>query len=97
MEAGDPTGTILVSCGPDRRRVRLFWRAGDATHARDARQEWLTTRVVLIALLASPLLSGCVAVVAGTAGGLIVDEGMVENDGRFDPFENTEIVRKIYE
>ncbi|MCL5778497.1 hypothetical protein M1105_16065 [Limibaculum sp. FT325] len=52
---------------------------------------------MLIALLASPLLSGCVAVVAGTAGGLIVDEGMVENDGRFDPFENTEIGRKIYE
>ena len=48
------------------------------------------------ALLLVLALSGCVAVVAGTAGALIVDEGMVENDGKFDPFENTEVGRSIY-
>ncbi|MEM9012775.1 MAG: hypothetical protein AAGE18_16225 [Pseudomonadota bacterium] len=42
------------------------------------------------AVLALTALSGCAAVVAGTAGGLIVDEGINENDGRFDPGENTE-------
>ena len=48
---------------------------------------------VILALLT---LSGCVAMVAGTAGGLIVDEGLVENDGKFDPLENTEIGRSLY-
>ena len=28
---------------------------------------------------------------------MLVDEGMVENDGKFDPLENTEIGKKIYE
>ncbi|MEM0923630.1 MAG: hypothetical protein AAGI13_11330 [Pseudomonadota bacterium] len=42
-----------------------------------------------------PLLTGCVAVVAGTAGGLIVDEGIVENDGKFDPLENTDAARAV--
>lgn len=53
-------------------------------------------RVLLSAVLAVTTLSGCVALVAGTAGGLIVDEGIVENDGSFDPLENTEIGRQIY-
>ena len=48
------------------------------------------------ALLLTLTLSGCVAVAAGTAGALIVDEGFVENDGKFDPFENTELGRQIY-
>ena len=47
-------------------------------------------------LLTLVLLSGCVAVAAGTAGALIVDEGIIENDGKFDPFENTELGRAIY-
>lgn len=47
-------------------------------------------------LLAGFMLSGCAAVLAGTAGGLIVDEGINENDGEFDPFENTEAGRQIY-
>ena len=47
-------------------------------------------------LCASTLLTGCAAIVAGTAGGLIVDEGMVESDGRFDPLENTDVGRKVY-
>lgn len=50
-----------------------------------------------VLLLGSLLLSGCGAVVAGTAGGLIVDEGIVENDGVFDPLENTAVGRAIYE
>ncbi|MBK0399355.1 hypothetical protein H0I76_09150 [Limibaculum sp. M0105] len=54
------------------------------------------TRVTLALFLACMLLPGCVAILAGTAGGLIVDEGMVENDGTFDPLENTEIGRQIY-
>ncbi len=49
--------------------------------------------VVLLALATS----GCALALGGVAGGLIVDEGMVENDGRFDPLENTEIGRSIYD
>ena len=55
-----------------------------------------STTLVLLGLLALSS-SGCVAVLAGTAGALIVDEGMVEDDGKFDPFENTEIGKAIYE
>ena len=47
------------------------------------------------ALLAA--LPGCVAVVAGTAGGLIVDEGIVENDGEFDPLEETALGRALFD
>jgi len=52
---------------------------------------------VLLALLAAAPLSGCVAVAAGTAGALIVDEGINENDGKFDPGENTELGKEIYD
>jgi hypothetical protein len=52
----------------------------------------LAALALLLGLLA---LQGCVAVVAGTAGGLIVDEGIVENDGVFDPGENTEAGRAL--
>jgi hypothetical protein len=56
-----------------------------------------TIRAPLAAMiLACTALSGCGAVVAGTAGGLIVDEGINENDGTFDPGENTEIGREVY-
>ena len=55
------------------------------------------SRLMLLALVASLGLSGCAAVVAGTAGGLIVDEGLVEHDGRFDPLENTALGRNIYD
>lgn len=48
----------------------------------------------LLALTA--LANGCVAVAAGTAGALIVDEGIIENDGEFDPLENTDLGRRIY-
>jgi uncharacterized protein YceK len=54
-------------------------------------------RFVILALLSSIGLSGCAAVLAGTAGALIVDEGMVENDGTFDPLENTEVGRRVYD
>ena len=56
-------------------------------------------RVVRFALIGSLMLtlSACGAVLAGTAGGLIVDEGIVENDGKFDPLENTELGEAIYE
>ncbi|MGF1501947.1 MAG: hypothetical protein ACFBSD_09025 [Paracoccaceae bacterium] len=49
------------------------------------------------ALFGAVLLSGCGAVVAGTAGGLIVDEGINENDGEFDPLENTEAAKTVEE
>jgi hypothetical protein len=52
--------------------------------------------LILLGLLAFSV-SGCVAVVAGTVGALIVDEGIVENDGKFDPLENTELGKKIYD
>jgi hypothetical protein len=55
-----------------------------------------STTLALLGLLAFAT-SGCVAVVAGTVGALIVDEGMVENDGKFDPFENTELGKRIYD
>ncbi|MEM7508603.1 MAG: hypothetical protein AAF415_17870 [Pseudomonadota bacterium] len=48
-------------------------------------------------VLATALMSGCAAVVAGTAGGLIADEGLNENDGTFDPLENTEIGQEAQE
>lgn len=51
----------------------------------------------LVASLGSFALSGCAAVVAGTAGALIADEGLIEHDGRFDPFENTALGRRIYD
>ena len=54
------------------------------------------TTLVLLGLLAFSA-SGCVAVLAGTAGALIVDEGMIEDDGKFDPLENTEIGKQIYD
>jgi len=47
-------------------------------------------------ILAACLLSGCALALGGAAGGLIVDEGINENDGRFDPLENTELGRPIY-
>ncbi|MEM9011126.1 MAG: hypothetical protein AAGE18_07870 [Pseudomonadota bacterium] len=50
----------------------------------------------LLLLLALGPVSGCVAVAAGTAGAIIVDEGLVERDGRFDPLENTEIGRALF-
>ncbi len=55
-----------------------------------------STTLVLLGLLAFST-SGCVAVVAGTVGALIVDEGIIENDGKFDPFENTELGKQIYD
>lgn len=55
----------------------------------------MKTAAILI-LLVPFALSGCVAVLAGTAGALIVDEGIIENDGTFDPIENTELGRAIY-
>ena len=46
----------------------------------------------IIALLLSALaLSGCGAVAAGTAGALIADEGLAEDDARFDPLEESPI------
>ena len=54
------------------------------------------TTLVLLGLLAFSA-SGCVAVLAGTAGALIVDEGMIEDDGKFDPLGNTELGKQIYD
>lgn len=48
------------------------------------------------ALLLAFALSGCALAAGGLAGGLIVDEGMNENDGEFDPGENTDVGRAIY-
>ena len=54
------------------------------------------TAFIMLGVLAVAA-SGCTAVVAGTAGALILDEGIIENDGKFDPFENTELGRAIYD
>lgn len=51
----------------------------------------------IIALLLSGLvLSGCGAIAAGTAGAIAADE-ITENDGRFDPLENTAVGREVYD
>ena len=51
----------------------------------------------LIALLLSGLVvSGCAAVAAGTAGGVAADE-LTEEDGQFDPLENTDLGEEIYD
>ena len=51
----------------------------------------------IIALLLSGLiLSGCGAVAAGTAGAVAADE-IAEDDGGFDPLENTELGEEVYE
>jgi len=52
--------------------------------------------LAIAALALTVPVSGCVALLAGTAGAVIVDEGIVENDGRLDPLENTEVGRAIY-
>ncbi len=54
-------------------------------------------RFMLLGLVVTVGLSGCVPLLAGTAGGLIMDEGMVETDGAFDPLENTAVGRRIYD
>jgi len=41
--------------------------------------------------------AGCAAVAAGTAGGVITDEAVTEDDGEFDPLENTEIGEEVYD
>lgn len=51
---------------------------------------------ILALLLSGLILSGCAAVAAGTAGGVAADE-LTEDDGQFDPLENTELGEEIYE
>ena len=48
-------------------------------------------------LLASAMvLSTCGLIAAGAAGGVVADE-IQEEDGQFDPLENTEVGEEIYE
>ena len=47
-------------------------------------------------LLCGVALSGCALVAGGVAGGVAGSE-IAEDDGRFDPFENTEVGREIYD
>ena len=51
---------------------------------------------VIALLLSGLVLSGCAAVAAGTAGGVAADE-LTEEDGQFDPLEETELGEEIYE
>jgi hypothetical protein len=53
------------------------------------------TILCLVALLPMAA-SGCVLAVGATAGAIAGSE-LEERDGRFDPFENTEIGRAIYD
>lgn len=54
------------------------------------------TKAVRLAalLLAAASLSGCAAVLFGTAGGIAGSE-IAEDDGVFDPFERTEAAEAI--
>ncbi len=47
-------------------------------------------------LLAGLMLSGCGLIAAGTAGGVAATE-ITEEDGEFDPLENTEVGQEIYD
>ncbi|MEM7498248.1 MAG: hypothetical protein AAF371_09695 [Pseudomonadota bacterium] len=47
---------------------------------------------LLIVLAAPAALGGCAAVALGTAGGVAATE-IEENDGKFDPLENTKAGR----
>lgn len=53
----------------------------------------LSTIMIVLAALAFPL-SGCVFAAAATAGAIAGSE-IAENDGEFDPFENTEAMRTL--
>jgi hypothetical protein len=56
-------------------------------------------RLNVLALLLTALVmanSGCALLAAGAAGGVAADE-IGEDDGRFDPLENTEVGEEVYE
>jgi hypothetical protein len=56
-------------------------------------------RLNMIALLLTGLVlanSGCALLAAGAAGGVAADE-ISEDDGRFDPLENTELGEEVYD
>ncbi len=52
-------------------------------------------RAVVLALPVATL-AGCAAVLGGVAGGVAGSE-IEEDDGRFDPLENTDVGEEIYE
>ena len=47
-------------------------------------------------LLSGVMLAGCTELAAGVAGGVAGSE-LEEDDGRFDPGENTELGEEIYD
>ena len=51
---------------------------------------------ILALMLASTMLSGCALVAGGVAGGVAGSE-LEEDDGKFDPGENTELGKEIYD
>ena len=56
-------------------------------------------RLNIIAFLLTALVmanSGCALIAAGTAGAVAADE-ISEDDGRFDPLENTELGEEAYD
>lgn len=56
-------------------------------------------RLNLIALLLTGIVlanSGCALLAAGAAGAVAADE-IQEDDGKFDPLENTELGKEVYE
>lgn len=52
--------------------------------------------MVFALLLSSMMVSGCALLAGGVAGGVAGSE-IEEDDGRFDPLENTEPFEEIYE
>lgn len=47
-------------------------------------------------LLTDALFSGCALAAGGVAGG-VAGSGLEEDDGEFDPLENTEASEEVYE
>jgi len=92
-EEGCAAWELRCSCRENAGRLRSL---GHILLRKEEEQKMNILRIGV--LLALPLVtSGCVAVAAGTVGALIVDEGIIEEDGKFDPFENTELGRRIYD
>lgn len=58
---------------------------------------WTTIRALLVAMLAAGALSGCGAILAGTAGGVAGSEIEEDDGGNFDPLEETEAGEPIEE
>ena len=57
---------------------------------------WLRLSAIVLLFASSAAVSGCGLIAAGAAGAVVADE-VQEEDGKFDPLENTEVGQEVYE